>query len=170
MHPFLKPSPLSKILILNVWWNGLFEGMKLSLPLCFIYKFIFFFLVDFFLSNIVSSLKNTQKNEKNETICICNCTFPWTVIQIIKPPRKIMATRLAASFLMTIVKLSMQHPHMVTVFEATKIALCLTAIKVPGSWEYLQYSFLLLIVLQELTLQPLCSVPFMFQSGANTKL
>lgn len=145
------------------------EWSSLFLYVLFINSFSFF-LVDFILSNIVSSLKNTQKKEKNETICIWNCTFSWTVIQIIKPPRKIMTTGLAASFLMTIVKLSMQHPHMVTVFEAVKLALCLTAIKVPGSWEYLLYSFILLIVLQELTLQPLCFVPFMFQSGANTNL
>lgn len=72
------------------------EGMKLSPPLCFIYKFIFVFLVAFFLSNTESSLRTTQMNQEHENIYILNCTFSCTIIQIMTPPRRIMATGLAA--------------------------------------------------------------------------
>lgn len=134
-------------------------------------KVFTFSLVVFFLSNIIYSLRNTQKNQELENICICNCTFPCTVVQMIKSPRRTChRTCLAASFLMTVVKLRMQHPHMVTVLEPVKLALCLIITKVLESWKYLWYSFLLLIILQGLILQHPGSVPSMFQSGVNIDL
>ena len=64
------------------------ERMKLTLPLSFISKSVFSFLVDFIKSNIVSSLRNTQMSQKHKNICIFNCTFSCTVIQVIKTPKE----------------------------------------------------------------------------------